>query len=132
MPDSKTIIKPELLEGIKELCDDNREVFLVNLCTSDGFSIKSFASKALSGESDKIAAMSSTISALSDSSAKQVLQDQFETTIVETKSGNILFVRTSYLDLPCVLTVAARTKMTLATARYKTNRLAQLVADITN
>lgn len=131
MLNKKITVKPELLEGIKELCDNNREIFLISLCTADGFSIKSFASKDLSSEADKLAAMSSTISALSDSSAKQVLQDQFEITIVETSSGNMLFVRTSYLDLPCVLTIAARTKMALATARYKTKRLAQMIGEIT-
>lgn len=130
MPNKKIEVKPELLEGIREICDNNREIFLVSLCTTDGFSVKSFASKDLSGEVDKLAAMSSTIAALSDSSAKQVLKDKFEITIVETSSGNLLFVKTDYLGMPCVLTIAARTKLALATARYKTKNLAQLISDI--
>jgi len=125
----KTPVKTELLEGIKELCENNKEILLVSLCTTDGFSIKSFASKELNAEADKLAAMSSTISALSDSSAKQIFQNQFEITIIETNSGSMLFVRTSYLGLACVLTVAARSKMALATARYKTKKLA---SDINN
>ena len=132
MPNKKITVKPELIEEIKTLCENNREVLLVSLCTSDGFSIKSFASKGLNAEADKLAAMSSTISALSDSSAKQLLRDQFDITIVETASGNMLFVRTSYLELPCVLTVAAAAKMSLATARYKTKLLAQVISAITN
>ncbi len=132
MSTKKIAIKAGLLEGIKELCENDRDVLLVSLCTADGFSIKCFASKMLNVETDKLAAMSSTISALSDSSAKQVLNDQFNITIVETLSGNMLFVRTCYLELPCVLTIAARSSMSLATARYKTKKLAQSIGEIPN
>jgi predicted regulator of Ras-like GTPase activity (Roadblock/LC7/MglB family) len=131
MSNNKIEVKAELLEGIKDLCENNRDVFLVSLCTTDGFSIKSFASKVLSAESDKLAAMSSTIAALSDSSAKQILKDQFNITIVESNSGNMLLVRSEYLGFPCVLTVAAKTSMTLATARYKTRKLAEIINNIT-
>lgn len=130
MPNKKIIVKSELLEGIKALCDNNKEMLVVSLCTTDGFSIKSFASKGLNAEADKLAAMSSTISALSNSTAKQVLQEQFDLTTIETSLGNILFVKTSYLGLPCVLTVAARASMALATVRYKTKNLAQDIINI--
>lgn len=131
MATKKIEVKRELLDGIKQICTENREVLVISLCTSDGFSIKSFASKELNAEADKLAAMSSTISALSDSTAKQIIRDKFDITIVETKSGNILFVRTTYLGLPCVLTLAANAKLALATARYKTKRLAQDISGIT-
>lgn len=130
MSNKKISVKSELLEGIKELCDNNKEMLLVSLCTTDGFSIKSFASKGLNAEADKLAAMSSTLSALSNSTATQLLQEEFDITIVETNSGNILFVKTKYLGLPCVLTVAARANMALATVRFKTKRLAQSIANI--
>ena len=131
MPNNKINVKPELLEYIKELCEDNKEMLVVSLCTTDGFSIKSFASKGLNTEADKFAAMSSTISALSNSIATQLLKEEFDITIVETTSGNALFVKTRYLDLPCVLTVAARSDMALATVRYKTKKLAQGISSIT-
>ena len=118
MTSKKITIKAELLEHIKELCDGDRDILLVSLSTTDGFSIKTFASKTLNAEADKLAAMSSTISSLSDAAAKQVLMNQFDITIVETGSGNMLFVRTNYLELPCVLTIAAKSAMPLATARY--------------
>lgn len=130
MTKNNIAVKKELLEGIKELCNNNKDILLVSLATTDGFAIKSVALKELNAESDKLAAMSSTISSLSDSSAKQVLQDQFDITIVETKSGNLLFVRTTYLDLPCVLTIATRAGMQLATSRYKTINLAKAISKI--
>lgn len=131
MPNKKIAIKTELLEEMKVLCENNTDLLLVSLATTDGFSIKVFVSKTLNAEADQFAAMSSTISSLSDSSAKQVLMDKFDITIVESKSGNILFVRTSYLGIPCVLTIAARTGMPLATARFKTKGLAQNISEIT-
>ena len=132
MLNEKIVVKEELLEQIKALCEEDRDITLVSLCTSDGFSIKSFASRGLNAEADKRAAMSSTISALSDSSAKQLLQDRFDITIIETNSGNMFFVRTRYLDLPCVLTIAASAKMALATARYKTKKLAESIRTISS
>lgn len=131
MPNNKISVKPELLKYIKELCDNNSEMLVVSLCTTDGFSIKSFASKGLNTEADKLAAMSSTMSALSNSISTQLLKEEFDITIVETTSGNVLFVKTNYLDLPCVLTVAARSDMALATVRYKTKKLAEGISSIT-
>jgi len=131
MQNEKIPVSQKLLVGIKKLCEENKAIFLVSLCTTDGFSIQSVMSKDLSSEADKLAAMSSTISALSDSSAKQVFQNECNITIVETTSGNMLFVKTTYLGLPCVLTIAARAKLALATARHKTTVFAKEISEIT-
>ncbi len=128
MPKSKIAIKPELLSEIKTLCENNREISVVSLCTTDGFTIKSFVAQDLNMEADKLAAMSSTLSALSDSCANMLMLDEFNVTIVESNAGNTLFVRTRYLELECVLTVTARIKMSLATARYHTKKLAQTIS----
>jgi len=130
MSDQTIKIKPQLLEQIKTLCKDNSDIILVSLCTTDGFSIMSYAAKSLSTEADKLAAMSSTISALSDSVATQILDDDFDITIIEADHGNMLFVSTRYLDNPCVLTLAAKSNTALATARYKTKGLAKSIESI--
>lgn len=119
-----------LMQCIKEFCAANGEVTLVSLCTTDGFPISYFSIKDLTDLADKIAAMSSTLSALSDSSASQMNQGQCDITIIETTSGNILFIKTSYLDKPCVLTVVAKEKMILAAARYKTMKLSQTIVSL--
>ena len=124
-------IKPQLLEDIKSLCKGNSDIVLVSLCTTDGFSIMSYAAKSLSAEADKLAAMSSTISALSDSVATQILDDDFDITIIETNNGNMLFVSTRYLNTPCVLTLAAKSSTAWATARYKTKGLSKAIENIT-
>lgn len=130
MSNGKVNIKPQLSQFITEFCEDNKEVVLVSLCTTDGFPIKYFSTDALSAEADKLSAMSSTISALSDSSASQMNQGQCDITIIEAVYGNILFVKATYLGQVCVLTVVANIKMSLAAARYKTKKLAQAFADI--
>ena len=131
MQNEKIPVSQKLLVGIKKLCEENKAIFLVSLCTTDGFSIQSVMTKGLSSEADKLAAMSSTISALSDSSSKQVLQDECNITIVEASAGNMLFVKTTYLGNPCVLTIAARAKLALATARHKTKVFASEISEIT-
>lgn len=131
MQNNKITVKSELLTAIKTLCQENKEFFLVSLCTTDGFSIQTIASKKFSGEADKLAAMSSTIGSLSDSSAKQVLENEFKITIVESEAGNILFIKTTYLDLQCVLTIASRHQLALATARFKTKEFAKAISKIT-
>ena len=130
MSNKKIEIKPELHEEIKKLCEENKEALLVSLATTDGFSVKCFASKELLDEADKLAAMSSTIYALSSSTAKQLLQGEFDITIIETNTGNMLFVRTEYLDISCVLAIATGPKMALAEARYKTKKLSQAISSI--
>lgn len=130
MSNGKMIIKPQLLQLIEEFCENNREVVLVSLCTTDGFPIKYSSTAELSAEADKLAAISSTISALSDSSARQMNQGQCDITIIEADLGNILLVKANYLGTACVLTVVANIKMNLAAARYKTKNLAQAFANI--
>lgn len=130
MANANTQTKLVLSRCIKQLCEANREIALVTLCTTDGFPISCFSINSLSNQADKFAAMSSTLSALSDSSASQMKQGQCDITIVEATSGNMLLVKTDYLGKPCVLTVVAQNKMTLAEARYKTKRLASEISAI--
>ncbi len=127
----KSPAKIALLRHMKALCEANREVVLVSLCTTDGFPISCFSISELSNQADKFAAMSSTLSALSDSSASQMNQGKCDITIVEATSGNMLFVKTDYIGKPCVLTVVAQDKMALAEARYKTKKLMAEITAIT-
>ena len=66
MPNKKIIITKKLNDEIKGLCEEDSDILLVSLCTSDGFSIKSFASKSLNAEADKLAAETMDLHALED------------------------------------------------------------------
>ena len=121
----------KLTQSLKEFCEINKDINLVSLCTTDGFPISHFSINELSELADRLAAMSSTLSALSDSSAKQMNLGRCDITIIETALGNTLFVKADYIEKPCVLTVVAKNKMMLATARYKTIKLAETISKIT-
>lgn len=111
-------VRPELVEGMKKLADASNEITLIGLATSDGFKIRTLASKSLNIEPDKLAAMASSMCALSDSSAAQLTKGKFRMTTIETEEGNVLFMNTSYLGKPCVATLAAKEALSLANARF--------------
>lgn len=123
-------VKADVAELLKTTCTNTREIFLVSLCTADGFNIKSIASESLAVEADKVSAIASTICSLSDSAASQIMQIGSQTTTIETSNGNILFLSAKLLGKDCVLTLAAKSSMQLANARFAVMRLAQGIAAI--
>ena len=126
----KIVLKQLLIDTINGLRDEESDIILISLCTKDGFEIKSSLSEDLPMESDKIAAMSSTVCGLCSASSKLMFKSAFSTTIVETEHGNIFYISTTYLGFPCVLTIAVKSRLSLAIARYKTKRLAEDIANI--
>jgi predicted regulator of Ras-like GTPase activity (Roadblock/LC7/MglB family) len=126
-------VKPDLIELVKNLYKNNREITLISLCTKDGFNIKSFASKSLpNSEPDKIAAMASSLCALSDSSALNLTNENFNITTIESEGGNILFMSSRYLDKPCVVTIAGKTSISLAQLRFYLKRFVGDLEAISN
>lgn len=120
--------RQELIDSIKDLCGSNDGIFFASLATEDGFPIHSLG---VDCDEDKFAAINSTITALSNSCAKEVLEEDFSITIIESNSGNVLFVKTRYLELPCVLMVSSKTnKTTLANSRYRTIKAAKIISNI--
>ncbi|MGO1965901.1 MAG: roadblock/LC7 domain-containing protein [Moraxellaceae bacterium] len=115
--------KAALSRHMRALSNANSEILLISLCSTDGFPIDTVSIIDLGDQNDKFAAMSSTLSALSDSSATQMKQGKCDITIVEATLGNILFVKVDYVGKPCVLTVVAKSQMALAEVRYKTKKL---------
>lgn len=123
-------VKPELVDLIKELCNSNREISLLSLSTTDGFNIKSFAAKSLGVEADKLAAMSSSLFALSNSSSLQLMKAESTIATIESGGGNMLFMNARYLDRPCVVTMVARPDLSLAQARFSIKRFANAINEI--
>lgn len=113
-----------------QLSEKEFEILLINLSTEDGFLVASEAKNHFPDEADKIAAMSSTIFALSDASTNAVLKDQCSITNIESQSGTLLFMATTYKGTPCVLTIAGTSKMALANLRFMLKRLASQIEEI--
>jgi len=123
-------VKAPLLHAMKELCTDNRDITLISLCTTDGFNIKSFASKSLDADADKVAAVASSLCALSNSSALQLMKSEFEITIIESVGGNTLFMKSEYLGKDCVVTIASKPDLSLAQARFSMKRFVDFIKTI--
>ena len=73
MSNEKIYAKQRLLRLMKSFSEQNKEIILVSLCTTDGFPIEHISIDKLSTEIDKLAAISSTFSALSVLSASLII-----------------------------------------------------------
>jgi len=122
--------KPDLAKLLKEFCADNKEIVILSLATTDGFNIKSLAAKSLSVEPDKLAAMSSSLFALSTSSSMQLMKSESNVTTIESETGNVLLISASYLTKPCVLTMVVKAEMSLAQARFSVKRLSEKIGEM--
>ena len=130
-PGKKTPVTKCLEACFNDLVKGNKNIRLIGLCTEDGFDIKSLADKSFELDADKLAAMASSISALSNSSAQQLKREGFTITIIESEGGNILLMKTLYLDQPCVISMATSPTSSLAQDRFELKRFAAKVAAIT-
>lgn len=123
-------VKPELVELQQELCSKNQEISLLSLATTDGFNIKSISANALSVETDKLAAMSSSLFALSNSSSMQLMQSPSLISTIESDQGNILLMSAQYLGRESVVIMVVRSDMSLAQARFAIKRFVEAIRKI--
>lgn len=119
-----------LVDKISELFESRLEINFINLCTVDGFSIKTLNRSGQNIDEDKLAAVSSTISSMSDGTAKQLLDGVFSAAIVESNAGNIFVTKTIYQGADCVLSVAATQQMLLGEVRFLTARLSREISKL--
>ncbi len=101
----------------------NSDIFLINLATADGFKVAHVQVKGQGLESDKVCAISSSICALSNSAAAELLSDQLDTLNVETKTGHATFLNVNLLNAKGVLTLCSKAGTSLAEARFCAKRL---------
>ena len=128
--DEQSNANPKLSAALKEVFSENPEVSLLSVATTDGFSIKAFAKKSLGVELDKMAAMSSSLYALSNSSALQLTDGEATITTIESEMGNILLMSSEFFEKQCVITMVATTDMSLAQARFYLTRLSKTISEI--
>lgn len=125
-------LSPELqLTGlIKELGAANKEIVLFSLASTDGFNIKTVSVKGLDVESDKLAAMSSSMFALGNSSSEQLMKCESTIITIESENGNYFLVKAEFKGKPCVISMVAKSSMQLAQARFHLKKITQAIAEI--
>lgn len=118
-----------LVEQIDVLYDSNTDIKLIALCTADGFSIHQ-ASKEFENTPDKISAITSTLSSVSDSISREIMSAPFSINCIESDHGNCVSVYTQYRGKNVVLTVSADAAMSLGELRVRTKKLAHKISEL--
>ena len=104
------------------------DLHMLALTTADGFPICTRMSQQLQKvEEDKVAAISSSLLALSHSAARQVTASRLISTNIETSEANMFLVKTSYQNQKAVLCTVTGLKQNLGHARYFTHQLAKVI-----
>lgn len=119
-----------ITELLDHFFDQNKNVILVSLCTSDGFSIYQASIEKFKSAPDKVAAISSTFSSVSDSIANEIITSPFQMAIIETADGNFISIFTTYLEKSAVLTITTSDKMPLGELRIRAKNLSAFVAKL--
>ncbi len=128
MNKSKFLIEDEVHAALKQVLNSDFGIKFVSLATVDGFHLSSFMADESSLATDSLAAISSTICAMSTSCSEQILFGEFELTTIETSTAHVLFLGVRCSGYDCVLCMAADKSITLGKLRFIANRLRQEVA----
>jgi len=124
----------EVSHDLKLLIDQEMEneycMNLISLCSEDGFNIYNKTRSMLSVESDKVIAIASSLSALSNSASQEILNNNLTLIIVESENGNLIFLNTSYCEVDSVLTFASSKSLSIAQVRFIAKRLADKIREL--
>lgn len=102
---------------------------VVSLATADGFNIHTHFCRDQDFEDDKLAAVTSSLLALSNAASKQLIGSSLVSSTVETKDGDMLLVNTKYEGKDCVICFITGNKQNKGHTRYFGLKLAQLVSE---
>jgi predicted regulator of Ras-like GTPase activity (Roadblock/LC7/MglB family) len=102
-----------------------KNVRALNLTTADGFPLYSYINGSFKIEEDKLSAVTSSLTALSHAAARQIMNDAYESTCIETSMGMMFMVQTRYQNQDCILSLISYGQPNLGQIRYYLLRLAK-------
>ena len=97
----------------------------LNLSTADGFSLYTYVNGNFKIEEDKLSAVTSSLSALSQAAARQIMNEEYESTCIETGMGMMFMVQTRYQGQDCILSLISSGQPNLGQIRFYLLRLAK-------
>jgi predicted regulator of Ras-like GTPase activity (Roadblock/LC7/MglB family) len=111
----------------RKLVDELEGVMAVVVATIDGFNVAS----AITSDMDpaRVAAMASSIVAISSVVAEEARLGRHKSVIVQTESGFAVFCSVYRRDVELVINVLAREATVLALVAYRATRLARTLTD---
>lgn len=99
------------------------DIKTINISSVDGFSIHSYSKYDGEISEEQLAAVSSSISSLSNSVAKQLIKSSLVSTTIETDNGYMFLVNTEFLKKQCIICIITGNKENLAKVRYFATKL---------
>jgi predicted regulator of Ras-like GTPase activity (Roadblock/LC7/MglB family) len=120
-------MKEELNQLLDQVSENFDDIKIVALSTIDGFPIYTSDRNANDQESEKIAAISSSLHSLSNAAANQLAGNRLMTTTLETSDGFIFFFSTTYEERECILCIATGASENMAKARYFSQKIADFI-----
>ena len=106
------------------------EIILLNVCTSDGFNLYSKTIDENFIEEDKISAIASSLGSLANSSSKLITGHDAIVTTIESDGGHVVFQRSTLKDQPIVVAIATNPKLSLAHVRFFLKKVADTIENI--
>ena len=103
----------------------------LNLTSADGFTLFSELCNEFKFDSNKLSAVTSSITALSQAAAKQIIKSKFQSTCIETDTGVIYMVQTLYQGKKCILSLISGDDPNLGQTRYYLFKLANYLETAT-
>lgn len=110
----------DLKEIVKNCLSQDSGIQIVNISTEDGFVIAhgSKQDNEQNIEKDKVAAMASSLSSISNSSIKMLSNSEYNILTIEAEKINLVLIRAKYEDKNCVISLGTHPNISLARARF--------------
>ncbi len=97
------------------------------LTSADGFTLFAATHQDFKLEEDKLSAVTSSLTALSQAASKQILHAKFSSTCIETEMGLLFMVHTNYQGKDCILSLISGEHPNLGQIRFYTFKLAKFL-----
>ncbi len=101
----------------------------INLSSADGFTYHSFSTDGQS-EDDKLSAVSSSLTSLSNAATSQLMNTELISTVIESADGNMVLLKTRYRGKDAVLCFISGPQLIVGKARYFAKKLAEAISTI--
>ncbi len=112
--------KQQKLDGLfEEYLERNQNILFISIATSDGFNVGcSKRTRELFAEADKLAAISSSLMAISNSSSKVICQLDCDSVTIESDGCNTLLSKLNDSGKEYVVMIAGNHSISLANLRF--------------